>query len=81
MYLESARILVGIWSTQIQVILAGMVGIWWEWGWSPSEIWVGSHWHDIPTKFQPFLPFQPDSTWIWAESVGEGKVLNEDNKV
>ena len=31
---------------------------------SPGEIWVSSHWHDIPTKFLPFLPFHPDSTWI-----------------
>ena len=28
---------------------------------SPSEIWVGSHWHFIPTKFLPFLPFRSDS--------------------
>ena len=30
----------------------------------PGEIWVGSHWHDIPTKFLPFLPFHPESTQI-----------------
>ena len=53
-----------------------LVGIWWEWGWSLSKIWVGSHWNDIPTKFLPFLLFCPESTWIQVESVGEGKVLN-----
>ena len=52
-----------------------LVGIWWEWGWSLSKIWMGSHWNDILTKFPPFLPFHPESTWIQAESVGEGKVL------
>ena len=54
-----------------------LVGIWWEWGWSPSKIWVGSHWNDIPTKFLPFLPFCLKSAWIQVESVGEGKVLHE----
>ena len=63
----------------------GSKWIWWEW-WefggnlvgmipSPGQIWVGFHWHDIPTKFLPFLPFHLDSARIRVECPGQGKVL------
>src|ERR1700678_532866 len=49
-HLESGRILVGLGSRWIRVILVGMVGIWWEFGGnlvgmnpSPGQIWVGFH--------------------------------------
>ena len=40
---DSRWILVGLGSTWIRVNLVGMVGIWWEFGGSPGQIWVGSH--------------------------------------
>ena len=49
-HLKFGWILVWLESMWIQVNLVGMIP-------SPSEIWVGSYCHVIPTKFLPFLPF------------------------
>ena len=42
-HLDSIWNLVGLGSAWIQVNLVGIVGIWWEFGGSPGQIWVGSH--------------------------------------
>ena len=41
--LDSKWILIGLGSVWIQVNLVVVVGIWWEFGRSPGQIWVGSH--------------------------------------
>src|SRR5882762_5707549 len=79
---EFGRILVGLGSRWIRVILLGLVGIWWEFGGNDSQsrsnlggFSLILYSYQIPTIPTKFHPIRPESTRIRVECVGECQVL------